>query len=216
MMERSSASFATFRGAFADFTAWHVGCDAAWIVKSKTWSGALSVTALGAALFIHVAGCAADKPPAPHFIATETKVQAAPARVMPPVVAASPSVNVSAELAAACNLKFNNADNAPKFDFDGSQLGADDNDVLTQIAKCVTTGPLSGRALDLVGRADSRGTGAYNKALGDRRAATVQTYLSGQGVSSSNLAMSSRGERDATGTDEAGWQRDRRVDVLLH
>lgn len=116
----------------------------------------------------------------------------------------------------AWKLNLDNVDSAPKFDFDRSALVAQDNAVLSQIAKCVTSGPLAGRALDLVGRADPRGTGDYNKALGGRRASSVRDYLSGLGVDGTKLSLSSRGELDSTGTDVSGWQRDRRVDILLH
>ena len=89
------------------------------------------------------------------------------------------------------------------------------DDVLAQIAKCVTTGPLAGRALELVGRADPRGESEYNMALGERRASSVREYLSRLGVDRAKLIESSRGKLDAMGTDENGWRRDRRVDILL-
>jgi peptidoglycan-associated lipoprotein len=130
-------------------------------------------------------------------------------------VADSSSLAVSDEIAMACKLNFDDVDNAPKFDFDESALSAQDDSTLSQIAKCVTTGPLAGRALDLVGRADSRGLGPYNIALGERRADTVRDYLSTLGVNGAKLTARSRGKLDATGTEEIGWKRDRRVDVLL-
>ena len=68
---------------------------------------------------------------------------------------------------------------------------------------------------DLVGRADSRGLGPYNIALGERRADTVRDYLSTLGVNGAKLTARSRGKLDATGTEEIGWKRDRRVDVML-
>jgi peptidoglycan-associated lipoprotein len=124
-------------------------------------------------------------------------------------------MNVSEELIKACDLHFANIDSAPKFDFDKSDLRQDDDDVLAEIAKCVTTGPLKGRGLELVGRADPRGEVEYNFVLGEHRAASVQQYLTRLGVDPSQVGMTSRGKLDATGTDEATWQRDRRVDVDL-
>ena len=93
--------------------------------------------------------------------------------------------------------------------------GTPDRDVLAQIATCVTTGPLAGRSLTLVGRADPRGTVGYNMALGARRAHSAGAYLEQLGVGSSRVMETSRGELDATGTDERTWQIDRRVDVML-
>jgi len=163
-----------------------------------------------------VAGCA-DKPivnppltPAP---AQKTTTTAAPP---PPVPDQSgrPLV-VSEDLAKLCSLKFGNVENAPKFDFDKSDLGPSDRDVLQQIATCVTTGPLKGRSLQLVGRADARGEAEYNMGLGEHRADAVRGYLSKLGVPQTQLSETSRGKLDATGTDEAGYAKDRRVDVAL-
>jgi peptidoglycan-associated lipoprotein len=131
------------------------------------------------------------------------------------VIVVSPSVRVAAEQVATCKLDFNDAASAPKFGFDVSELGADDDDILTQIARCVTTGPLAGGALDLVGRADSRGESEYTMALGALPAASVRDYLASLGIADAKLATSLRGKLDATGVDEGGWMPDRRVDVLL-
>lgn len=64
----------------------------------------------------------------------------------------------------------------------------------------------------LIGRADPRGTSEYNLALGERRARSVQRFLAALGVSAERLPVSSEGSEAATGTDEAGWSRDRRVE----
>lgn len=188
-------------------------------MNHTSWIGRYVLPLIGASLFAQATACASDKPPPAVQPQAFTSVEVTPPPAPPPspvVVAVSPNVNVSDELAAACKLRFDDAASAPKFDFDQSLLGAADDDVLSQIAKCVTTGPLAGRALGLVGRADPRGEEQYNMALGDRRAKSVRDYLSGLGVNGNSLAMSSRGKLDATGTDEDGWQRDRRVDILLH
>jgi len=178
----------------------------------KSGSSRFAKLMLGASCFLFVGACAHKAPPVVQApIVTSAKVEA-----LPKLVIASPLVNVSDEIATACKLRFNDADTAPKFDFDRSDLGQDDNDILSQVAKCVTTGPLAGRSLDLVGRADPRGEQAYNTTLGHKRASSVSQYLTSVGVDASKLVSTSRGEGDATGTDESGWQRDRRVDILLH
>jgi peptidoglycan-associated lipoprotein len=173
---------------------------------------------LSASLLLETAGCADQQaaPPvqAPRFATAEVKPAPNPAPAA--TGTASPNLSVSEEIAASCKLKFNDIDYAPKFDFDQSALWSQDTNVLSQIAKCVTTGPLAGRTIDLVGRADPRGESDYNMALGDRRANSVREYLAGLGVDDAKLFENSRGSLDATGTDELGWQRDRRVDVLLH
>jgi peptidoglycan-associated lipoprotein len=69
--------------------------------------------------------------------------------------------------------------------------------------------------MKLIGRADPRGDSEYNMVLGGRRASSVATTLEQLGMSSQKISSTSRGEMDATGTDEATWAKDRRVDVLL-
>ena len=66
--------------------------------------------------------------------------------------------------------------------------------------------------MHLIGRTDPRGTEEYNLALGDRRAQSAQKYLGSLGPNA-KLTHSSMGEEQATGTDETGWARDRRVDL---
>ena len=154
-----------------------------------------------------------DKPPPVTPVATaDTTPAPAPA---PPVKNDKMAVNVDESILKACNLKFASTDTAPKFDFDSESLSEPEKQILEQIAKCLTTGPLKGRAVDLVGRADPRGETEYNMTLGAKRARAAHTYLSGLGVGTDKLFDTSRGEIDATGKDEAGWQKDRRVDVKL-
>jgi peptidoglycan-associated lipoprotein len=125
------------------------------------------------------------------------------------------NVSIDDELRRLCNVTFDNADRAPKFDYDEAALMPQDRDVLEQVAKCVTTGPLKGRKLALVGRADPRGETEYNMVLGDHRADAVHVYLARLGVGISAMSKTSRGELDAEGKDDDSWQRDRRVDIRL-
>jgi peptidoglycan-associated lipoprotein len=130
-------------------------------------------------------------------------------------VAASPNVGVSDDLAKQCGLRFANADQAPKFGYDDDELLPSDRDVLTQVAECLVRGPLHGKTVQLVGRADPRGTDEYNLGLGTRRAETVRSFLLRLGVPNNRLSPTTRGELDASGVDELSWQRDRRVDLQL-
>jgi len=125
------------------------------------------------------------------------------------------NVRLSDEILAACKINFGNVSEAPKFDYDKSAILPEDRGVLEQVAACLMTGPLKGRALKLVGRTDPRGGEEYNIALGQRRAGSARQYLMNLGVEQSKISESSRGEMDATGTGEPGWEVDRRVDILL-
>lgn len=67
----------------------------------------------------------------------------------------------------------------------------------------------------LEGHADERGSPEYNIALGEQRAKSVANMLKVQGVSESQLDLVSYGEEKpaAFGSDEASWERNRRVEV---
>jgi peptidoglycan-associated lipoprotein len=125
------------------------------------------------------------------------------------------NVNVSDEIMRRCNIQFGNVDRAPKFDYDEAALLPEDRDVLEQVARCLTTGPLKGRHVGLVGRADPRGEIEYNMVLGEHRADTVRDYLTHLGIAFTDIAKTSRGELDAQGHDEESWRADRRVDIVL-
>lgn len=179
------------------------------IHSRSTWACvAASLLALAAV------GCGDNPKPPP------TTPKAQPSSAPTPVTSAPQNkdqmaVNVDDAILKACNLKFSNVEEAPKFDFDSEQLSEQEKAVLEQVAKCLTTGPLKGRAVDLVGRADPRGETEYNMTLGAKRARSAHNFLAGLGVAGDKLFDTSRGELDATGTDEQGWRRDRRVDVKL-
>jgi peptidoglycan-associated lipoprotein len=156
-----------------------------------------------------LAGCGSEPP----------KVVAPPPPPPPTTTATTatqgkdPAVNVSKDIIDACNITI--PDRAPKFDFDSSNLSSAEKEILDQVAKCLTTGPLKGRSIKLIGRADPRGEHEYNMGLGENRGTSVRKYLANLGVTDDHMAVTSRGALDATGTDEAGWQKDRRVDIAL-
>jgi len=125
------------------------------------------------------------------------------------------AVNVDQDIIKACNLNFDNVEDAPKFDYDQEALTPGERNILEAIAKCLTTGPLKGRGVELVGRADPRGETEYNMTLGAKRARSVHNFLGSLGVPGDKMKDTSRGELDATGKDEEGWRKDRRVDVKL-
>ena len=97
------------------------------------------------------------------------------------------------------------------FEFDQSSLGAEASSILNKNAECLKKAPT--RAVNLVGRADPRGTTEYNLALSDRRAQSVRDYLQRLGIEASRLRPVPRGSLDATGTEAQGWAKDRRVDA---
>jgi peptidoglycan-associated lipoprotein len=175
---------------------------------------------LPVAVLAFAAGCADTKaavPPAqsPSFLAPSPPVQTTSAMAMTPGSNGleTPSLHVSDELARLCDLP--KQQYAPSFEFDSDAIGDQDRAVLSALAHCLSDGALKGRGLALTGRADPRGEPEYNMSLGESRADSVRRYLHDLGVQAERLRATSRGEMDATGTDEAGWAQDRRVDIDL-
>lgn len=115
------------------------------------------------------------------------------------------------ELVSACEIRL-----PPKayFEFDSADLDLESNRTLSDVATCVTTGPLRGRKLELVGHTDPRGADAYNTRLGRSRAESVRDFLLGQGLPQATLSTRSVGERDAA-ADPGEWAYERRVDIRL-
>jgi peptidoglycan-associated lipoprotein len=149
--------------------------------------------------------------------ATDSEEPVAQAKTQPtrPAPAAAPAetrgatVFVAEDVRVVCELP------TEQFAFDSDVLTPEDEQMLTLLISCFGSGKAADRGMKLVGRADQRGTETYNDALGQRRADQVAKYLRENGMVDERLQMSSRGERDATGTDESGWANDRRVDILF-
>jgi peptidoglycan-associated lipoprotein len=126
-------------------------------------------------------------------------------------------LSVSDAITRACGIpaRPDGKSAAASFEFDSSALGQDDRDMLALVAKCMTDGALRGRRVTLIGRADPRGEEEYNMTLGGSRADAVHRYMVDLGVGRERMSATSRGELDATGKDETGWAKDRRVDIIL-
>ena len=171
-----------------------------------------SSVVLAVAPLLLVTACAAKANVAPAALAPRAAAQ-------PPAALLSRSnpapttgtIAISDEIRKACGI----ADEDAYFAFDSSWLLTTDVRPLDAVAKCFSVGPLAGHGLKLVGHADPRGETDYNMTLGQSRADSVEHYLDQRGVSQSKVGTTSRGAMDATGQDEAGWARDRRVDVML-
>jgi peptidoglycan-associated lipoprotein len=163
------------------------------------------------------AGCSSDPKPPPRVAATNMMATDATPRAVAPSAArpdtatpTSGSIHIEDRILKACG-------NIPTahFAFDSAAVQPDAAAALDALARCFSTGPLAGHRMMLTGHADPRGETEYNMGLGQRRAGSVGNYLTGRGVSRGQVSSTSRGALDATGTDEAGWARDRKVEVTL-
>jgi peptidoglycan-associated lipoprotein len=167
------------------------------------------ITVSGFVLLASLVGCAHSEPPPKAASSVVQVTSSAPT----PTRRSDQQINLSDDIRRMCDI--DDSDRAPKFDFDSNQLAGNDRDILVQVGRCFTTGPLKGRAMRLTGRADPRGESEYNMNLGEARATSVRSYLANLGVAGGNMSETSRGALDATGHDEATWRRDRRVDIML-
>ena len=69
----------------------------------------------------------------------------------------------------------------------------------------------------VVGHTDTTGSAQYNQGLSERRAASVSTFLAGQGVPASRVREEGRGEREllVRTADNVNEARNRRVDIVI-
>lgn len=168
----------------------------------------------GAALLFSVAaiGCGSDPKPVAKTASTPPTAPKKDDAMPPPSNSPTASaISIDDAILKACGIE------APKahFAFDSANVQNEDTSTLERVARCFTSGPLKGRLLKVVGHADPRGETEYNFVLGSSRADAVGGFLRSKGMDNAKIASSSRGELDATGVDENGWARDRRVDLLL-
>ena len=159
--------------------------------------------------------CGSDPPPP---AAAPTGPTAPPAATMEPTrpdkagdVPSRSNINISEDIRKACGI----TDVEAFFAYDSANVRPQDKAVLTKLATCFSTGALKGKQMRLVGHADPRGDEEYNMTLGGQRADNVKSAIVEAGLAAAQIATSSRGEMDATGTDEASWEKDRRVDIML-
>lgn len=166
-----------------------------------------------ALLAFNIVACGADKKTEAKS-ADEAPAAAAPTPVTPesvPNTSSASAVHISPEITKACGIAAPDA----FFAFDSANLRPQDARVLDAVAACFSSGPLSGQIVKLVGHTDPRGAGEYNMALGQQRADSVSSYLVQKGVAQGKAQSTSRGAMDASGTDEAGWAKDRSVDIMV-
>jgi peptidoglycan-associated lipoprotein len=154
--------------------------------------------------------CGGSKPPVTAPAAQATAATPGPSAQSGQSPTAS-NVSISDEIRGKCGIP----DADAYFAFDSAHLTSKDHSPLDLVVNCFTRGPLAGHSVKLVGRADPRGESDYNTTLGQSRADAVGIYLDARGMSKGETRTTSRGAMDASGTNESGWQHDRRVDVML-
>ena len=101
------------------------------------------------------------------------------------------------------------------FATDSSDLSPAFFDVLNSVGKVLDE--FDQTVVEVAGHTDSTGTDAYNQSLSERRAASVATYLKGQGVMAERLITIGLGESRpvADNGTAAGRQANRRVEITM-
>ncbi|NJC06018.1 outer membrane protein OmpA-like peptidoglycan-associated protein [Sphingomonas kaistensis] len=107
------------------------------------------------------------------------------------------------------------------FDFDKATLRDNAKPTLDRLAELIKASPAG--AISIEGHTDAKGDDDYNKRLSEQRAAAVKEYLATKGIDAAKLTTIALGELRPVapnaaadgGDDEAGRQRNRRVEVIL-
>jgi outer membrane protein OmpA-like peptidoglycan-associated protein len=102
------------------------------------------------------------------------------------------------------------------FAFDSDQILPAAGTNLTELAKSLQKYPDS--QLLIVGHTDNVGDAFYNQRLSERRSSSAAAFLAGQGVTSTRLAASGKGESEpiTTNDTDAGRSQNRRVEVAIY
>jgi outer membrane protein OmpA-like peptidoglycan-associated protein len=102
------------------------------------------------------------------------------------------------------------------FDFDSDHIRPEAADNLRNLAASLDKYPNTD--LLIVGHTDAQGSDWYNDDLSQRRANSAASYLAARGVERGRLRASGRGEHEpvASNDDEAGRQKNRRVEVAIY
>lgn len=101
------------------------------------------------------------------------------------------------------------------FDFDKDNLKPETKKNLDKLAASLNE--YKDTEVKILGHTDNQGTSAYNQGLSERRASSVKSFLTSQGVAGSRLLTFGYGESDpvSTNSTESGRGLNRRVEIVL-
>ena len=100
------------------------------------------------------------------------------------------------------------------FDLDSAVIREGSKKPLQDLAAALKDGRLGSFKFQVEGHTDSRGTAAYNEALSARRAESVATYLSTEGVAPDRLVSVGKGFREPVDTVDTKAAINRRVRIV--
>jgi outer membrane protein OmpA-like peptidoglycan-associated protein len=100
------------------------------------------------------------------------------------------------------------------FDLDSATVREESKKPLQDLATALKDGRLGSFKFQVEGHTDSRGTAAYNDALSSRRAESVATFLSTEGVAPDRLVSVGKGFREPVDTIDTKAAINRRVRIV--
>ncbi|MDQ3039388.1 MAG: OmpA family protein [Pseudomonadota bacterium] len=107
---------------------------------------------------------------------------------------------------ASINMQIN-------FEYNSASISASSERTMATLAKALGSSQLEGRKFTVIGHTDASGSAGYNKALSDRRAAAVRSYLMNNGVTASRLKATGKGESELLNNDDPNAAVNRRVEI---
>jgi len=99
------------------------------------------------------------------------------------------------------------------FDFNSDKLQDRSKPLLDNLASAMKNDRLSELKFRVEGHTDAKGTATYNEALSKRRADSVVTYLSQQGIAAGRLTPEGKGFRELLDPANPQAERNRRVTI---
>lgn len=167
-------------------------------------------------MVVTVAACGRSQPETPGPSGSPTSDDAA-ARARADSIAAANAAREAAEREQRAQLaRAQEILTSPVyFGYDSETLDAETEERLRLKASILRANPTM--ELRIEGHADERGSTEYNLALGQRRAESVRTFLTGYGIAPNRVNTISYGkERPAVaGSNESAWARNRRAEFAV-
>jgi peptidoglycan-associated lipoprotein len=176
------------------------------------------VLSLGAAACAKKAPPAAAPPPPPPAAAPAAPPAPPPPPPAPAPAPAAPRTPTEDEIFASKTLSQLNAERPLGdvfFDLDESTIRDDAKGPLQKNAEWLKR--WTSTRISIEGHADERGSGEYNRALGDRRASAVRSYMVSLGISADRVTVVSKGKESpfCTESNESCWQQNRRGHFVI-
>lgn len=128
----------------------------------------------------------------------------------PPTALADSTIEIAESIRDACDL----GSREDLFRHISATIHQSYRELLAKLAECFRDRPVAREYLEVVSRASAPGSGPYHRRVGNRRSDEKRSILVPEGMRAQQIQVSLHEEFDATRSDEARWEGDRRVDVV--